>query len=30
QKKTSVTRSSSPANRAEGIFPLHEDDLKEF
>jgi len=30
QKKTSAPRSTSSTNRAEEIFPLHEDDLKEF
>ncbi len=30
QKKPSMTKSTSSTNRAEEIFPLHEDDLKEF
>lgn len=30
QKKTQISRSGSSTNRAEEIFPLHEDDLKEF
>lgn len=30
QKKPSALKSNSSTNRAEDIFPLHEDDLKEF
>ena len=30
QRKVQISKSSSSTNRAEEIFPLHEDDLKEF